>query len=234
MSQNYFSFKQFTVYHDLCAMKVGTDGVLLGAWANCENCGNILDIGTGSGLIALMLAQRSHAEIDAIDIDESAYKQAFGNFENSGFEKRLKAYHADFFQFKPAYSYDLIVSNPPYFVDSLQSPDEQRTGARHTNNLFFSRMIEKSYQILSSKGKLSLILPYESLSTISNIAEKNQFYLSRKTIVRSMENHPPKRVLLEFSKETNSSEEQDIFIEKSRHVYSDAYIRLTRDFYLKM
>ena len=214
-------------------MKVGTDGVLLGAWTDCENSEHILDVGSGSGLIALMLAQRSQAKIDAIDIDENAYKQSVINFENSIFRQRLNAFHADFRQFNSEYLYDVIVSNPPYFVDSLQSPDEQRTIARHTGSLDFSQIIEKSYSLLSSKGKLALILPFESLNFILDAAEKKQFYLSRKTLVRPLENHPPKRVLLEFSKKFTPLREDAIFIEKARHIYSDDYIRLTREFYLK-
>jgi tRNA1Val (adenine37-N6)-methyltransferase len=213
-------------------MKVGTDGVLLGAWTDCENAERILDVGTGSGLIALMLAQRSQTDIDAIDVDENAYKQSSVNFHNSIFSRRINNYHMDFRQYTTRKTYDLIVSNPPYFTNSMQSPDKNRSTARHTHQLDFETLLRKSNQLLSDNGRLSIILPYESLIVIQEIAERNQLHLSRKTIVRPLENHPPKRVLLEFSKVISDTEENELFIEKSRRVYSDDYICLTKDFYL--
>ena len=215
-------------------MKVGTDGVLLGAWANCFQAKNILDVGTGSGLIALMLAQRSNAEIEAIDVDENAYKQAQINFDNSPFAKQLKAFHADFLHYSPIQKYDLIVSNPPYFVNSLKSPDISRNFARHTDDLNFENLIENSKKRLSSEGRLSLILPFDTFDLIQSIAEKQNLFLTRKTVVRPLKESAPKRILLEYSQKETEIEIKNMYIEKTRHVYSDEYIELTKDFYLKM
>ena len=215
-------------------MKVGTDGVLLGAWTDDSNAQRILDVGTGSGLIALMLAQRSNAPIDAIDIDENAYKQAIINFENSPFSERLKVYLTDFLSYSPSQNYDLIVSNPPYFIDSLKSPNPSRNFARHSDELNLEALVQKSKQLLSTQGRLSLILPFSSFDSIQAIAIQNHLYLTRKTIVRPLKNHPPKRILLEFSPKEKEIEINDIFIEESRHRYSQEYIELTKDFYLGM
>ena len=143
MSNPYFRFKQFTVYHDLCAMKVGVDGVILGAWADCRNIKYSLDVGTGSGLIALMLAQRSEAYIHAIDIGENAYKQAEINFNNSPFHDRLSLEQIAFQDFSSSIKYDLIVSNPSYFVHSLKSPDKNRSLARHNEYLPLKVLLKK-------------------------------------------------------------------------------------------
>jgi tRNA1Val (adenine37-N6)-methyltransferase len=144
MSNPFFHFKQFTIYHNLCAMKVGVDGVLLGAWADCRNAGYILDAGTGSGLIALMLAQRSNAIIHAIDIDENSCNQAEINFTNSPFHDRLSVEHISFQNYFPPVRYDLIVSNPPYFANSLKSPDKNRNLARHDEFLPIEVLIKKA------------------------------------------------------------------------------------------
>jgi tRNA1Val (adenine37-N6)-methyltransferase len=213
-------------------MKVGTDGVLLGAWADCTSTKTILDVGCGSGLIALMLAQRSGAEIDAVDIDKDACEQSEMNFRNSPFANRLKVYHTDFNLYFPTHKYDLIVSNPPYFIRSLKSPDSGRCSARHADKLHFENLLEKSAQLLTNKGKLSLILPFDIFDLIQSIANRNKLFLSRKTIVRPLADSLPKRILLEYSKEKTQTKENEIFIEKSRHVYSDEYIELTKDYYL--
>ena len=232
MPNPYFRFKQFTVFHDLCAMKVGTDGVLLGAWADCSSAQTILDIGTGSGLIALMLAQRSNATITAIDIDESAYIQAGVNFKESPFNDRLNVYHSSIQQFSAPTKYDLIVSNPPYFSNSLQSPDASRTHARHTDSLPLSDLIKYSQLLLSPKGKLSLILPADVFEQVNSQALENSLFLCRKTLVRPTPSQAPKRVLLEYSQVQQTLIEDELFIEKSRHVYSEEYRKLTSEFYL--
>ena len=234
MSNSFFRFKQFTVHHDLCAMKVGTDGVLLGAWADCDGVKSILDVGTGSGLIALMLAQRSDAIIHAIDKEESACKQARINFENSHFLSRLSVGHCSYQDFATPDKYDLIVSNPPFFTQSLKSPDKERSSARHNDELSFDKLVDKSVSLLAENGKLSLILPYDAFDTIHSLAIKKGLFLCRKTEVSPMEHLPPKRVLLEYSKKQDQIISNAFFIEKSRHHYSDEYIALTKDFYLNM
>jgi tRNA1Val (adenine37-N6)-methyltransferase len=234
MSNSFFRFKQFTVHHDLCAMKVGTDGVLLGAWTDCRNTKTILDVGCGSGLIALMLAQRSEAEIDAVDIDKNACEQSEINFRNSPFSERLNVYHSDFNLYSATRKYDLIVSNPPYFVRSLKSPDSGRCSARHTEKLRFEDLFEKSIQLLTDNGKLSLILPADAFDLIQAIASRNHLFLSRKTTVKPLAASPPKRILLEYSKEKKPLIENELSIENSHRTYSDEYIELTGEFYLGM
>ncbi|MDR0413039.1 MAG: methyltransferase [Dysgonamonadaceae bacterium] len=231
MSNSFFYFKQFTVYHDLCAMKVGTDGVLLGAWTDCGNAANILDVGSGSGLIALMLAQRSGASIDAVDIDGNACEQSAVNFGNSPFAARLKIHRVDFNAYFPAVRYDLIVSNPPYFARSLKSPDAGRCVARHAEKLSFEDLFGKSAALLTGKGRLSLILPADTFDRIQSIAGENNLFLRRKTTVRPHAASPPKRILLEYSKEKTQPEEDELLIEKAPRVYSDEYRALTSDYY---
>ena len=232
MSNPFFRFKQFTVYHDLCAMKVGIDGVLLGAWADCRNIKYGLDVGTGSGLIALMLAQRSEAFIHAIDIDENACKQAGINFNNSPFCDRLSIEPIAFQDFSSSVRYDLIVSNPPYFAHSLKSPDKNRNLARHNDHLPLEDLIKKSASLLSSQGKAAFILPFNQWEKANSLAIENQLFLSRKTLVSSIQNHPPKRVLLEYSLIDQCATEDSFYIGRTKQTYSNEYRALTEAFYL--
>jgi tRNA1Val (adenine37-N6)-methyltransferase len=233
MSNPYFRFKQFIVYHDLCAMKVGVDGVLLGAWADCRNVQFALDVGTGSGLIALMLAQRSKARVHAIDIDENACKQAEINFNNSPFHDRLSIERIAFQNFSSSVRYDLIVSNPPYFTQSLQSPDTNRSLARHNEYLPLEVLIKKSASLLSPQGKVAFILPFDRWEKAHTLAVENQLFLCRKTFVSSLQNHPPKRVLLEYSFiDQGITEEDSFYIGNTKQTYSPEYRALTEDFYL--
>jgi len=235
MPNNYFQFKQFTVRHDQCAMKVGTDGVLLGAWANVSQCNRILDVGTGSGLVALMLAQRSQALIDGVEIDEAAYKQATQNVAQSPWCKRIQTYHDSFQNFanNKFGSYDLIVSNPPYFQNSLKTPEIKRTQARHTNELNYAELIYFSAALLSEVGILAIIIPSESFETMKQLAVSENLHLKHITRVKPLPEKNFKRVLLEFSKEKQLNfSEDELVIELQRHIYSEAYINLTRDFYL--
>ncbi len=233
MANPYFQFKQFTVFHDQCAMKVGTDGVLLGAWSDCSRAKNILDVGTGSGLIALMLAQRSGAEIDALEIDEDACKQARYNIENSKFRDRIKITQSDFNCFETDKRYDLIVSNPPFFSNSLQAPDKKRNLARHNHALSFETLITKSADFLTGEGKIALILPYEACDEIQECACNCGLFLCRKTTVHPKPDVSPKRILLEYSKTNTVPEISAFFIEENRHIYSEEFKKLTWEFYLK-
>lgn len=236
MANNYFKFKQFTISQERCAMKVGTDGVLLGAWADCENAKTILDIGTGTGLIALMLAQRSTAHIDAIEIDQSASEQAGENVTKSPWKSRISVINKSLQQFTEQIDkkYDLIVSNPPFFQNSLYAPNQSRTNARHNASLEYEDILDASLKLLSNNGTLSLILPYlEGTMFIVKAAEKG-LYCVRQTNVLPNPGKAPKRLLLEFTKIKKPLVEQEIIIElNKRHEYSDAYKNLTRDFYLK-
>ena len=249
MSTPNFRFKQFTVWHDRCAMKVGTDGVLLGAWAPANPftpnpLTRILDIGTGSGLIALMLAQRfPEASIDAIDIDEAAVEQARENFAVSPWTDRLHAFHARLqdWQNHPLqitnYKYDLIVSNPPYFQNSLKNPDKGRQTARHTDTLSYAELLRHSARLLTEKGLLALVLPAEAEQEVRGLAAAELLSLTRITRVYSKESKPARRVLLEFEKSTSrdtdiSMTEDSLVLENEIGGRSAAYQELTKDFYL--
>lgn len=238
MANPYFRFKKFTVYHDKCAMKVGTDAVLLGAWADTSFCRNILDIGTGTGIIALMLAQRSQATVEAIDIDKEACVQATENAAASPYTERIKVVHAscaDFAASNQQKRYDLIVSNPPYFINSLKCPDNKRTVARHTDTLLLSDLIREAQTLLSPSGRIALVLPYERLEEVKALASANHLYICRQTDVIPTPGAAPKRLLVELSTtEENIKNRDTLTIEEARHQYTPAYIALTKEFYLKM
>lgn len=238
MANPYFRFKKFTVYHDKCAMKVGTDAVLLGAWADTSFCRNILDIGTGTGIIALMLAQRSQATVEAIDIDKEACVQATENAAASPYTERIKVVHAscaDFAASNQQKRYDLIVSNPPYFINSLKCPDNKRTVARHTDTLLLSDLIREAQTLLSPCGQIALVLPYERLEEVKALASANHLYICRQTDVIPTPGAAPKRLLVELSTtEENIKNRDTLTIEEARHQYTPEYIALTKEFYLKM
>lgn len=238
MANPYFRFKKFTVYHDKCAMKVGTDAVLLGAWADTSFCRNILDIGTGTGIIALMLAQRSQATVEAIDIDKEACVQATENAAASPYTERIKVVHAscaDFAASNQQKRYDLIVSNPPYFINSLKCPDNKRTVARHTDTLLLSDLIREAQTLLSPCGRIALVLPYERLEEVKALASANHLYICRQTDVIPTPEAAPKRLLVELSTtEENIKNRDTLTIEEARHQYTPEYIALTKEFYLKM
>lgn len=238
MTNPFFQFKKFTVYHDKCAMKVGTDAVLLGAWADTSFCRNILDIGTGTGIIALMLAQRSQATVEAIDIDKEACVQATENVAASPYTERIKVVHAscaDFAASNQQKRYDLIVSNPPYFINSLKCPDNKRTVARHTDTLLLSDLIREAQTLLSPSGRIALVLPYERLEEVKALASANHLYICRQTDVIPTPGAAPKRLLVELSTtEENIKNRDTLTIEEARHQYTPEYIALTKEFYLKM
>ena len=229
-----FRFKKFEVHQDKTAMKVGTDGVLLGAWTQANLPKNILDIGTGTGLIALMLAQRFDTSIiDALEVDKEAALQAAANFKSSNWRKRLTAINTALQDYRTTEKYDLIVSNPPYF-DSIKKLKTAREHARQTASLPFEILLAEASELLTDTGELTLILPYESLENILNIAKQNTLFCYRICTVYGTEKSKPKRVLLQFSKIKKTLEETKLVIEISRHNYTEVYIALTQDFYLKM
>jgi len=234
-----FSFKQFTVRQDRCAMKIGTDGVLLGAWTPIYNNPNaILDIGTGTGIIALMLAQRSEAwQIDALEIDENAYEQATDNFENSPWNDRLYCFHAGLDEFveEPEDEYDLIVSNPPFYSEDFKTDNEARDLARFSDAMPFEDLIEAAALLLSENGIFAVIIPFKEEGSFVALAEEYELYLVKMTRVKGRPTTEIKRSLLAFSrnKETNPPIEE-LIIETARHQYTPEYIELTKAFYIKM
>jgi tRNA1Val (adenine37-N6)-methyltransferase len=234
-----FQFKRFSLEQDRTAMKIGTDGVLLGAWTPIENNPfSILDIGTGTGIIALMLAQRSSAEqIDALEIDEEAYEQAANNFENSPWNDRLFCFHAalDEFVEEPEDEYDLIVSNPPFYSEDYKSKNEQRDLARFQDAMPFEDLIEAAALLLSENGIFSVIIPFKEESTFLAIAKEQELYPIKITRVKGTPTTETKRSLLAFSRNiTTNFPIDELIIETARHNYTSEYIVLTKDFYLKM
>lgn len=234
-----FSFKQFLVKQDQCAMKIGTDGVLLGAWTPIENNPySILDIGTGTGIIALMLAQRSSAtQIDALEIDENAYEQSVDNFENSPWSDRLFCFHAalDEFVDEPEDEYDLIVSNPPFHTEDYYSNNDQRDLARFANAMPFEDLIEAAALLLSENGILSVIIPYKEEENFVALAKEYELYPVKITRVKGTPITEIKRSLLAFGRKGNPTFPVDeLIIETARHIYTSEYIELTKNFYLKM
>ncbi|MDR1698554.1 MAG: methyltransferase [Prevotellaceae bacterium] len=234
MPNPYFQFKQFTVWHHRTAMKVGTDGVLLGAWADVKNAQAILDIGTGTGLIALMLAQRSDAVIDAIEIEKNAYGQACENVGASLWQDRMNVIHTSLQDFKPQKNYDLIVSNPPYFVQSLKNPSQEKTLARHNDTLSQEDLLIFAAKYLSENGRLAVILPVEQGRTMQEGANNYSLFCNRVTRVIPCVSASEKRLLLEFSRKNEPYIETELQIETDRrHEYSEDFKQLTQDFYLK-
>lgn len=238
MPTPYFQFKQFTVWHDQCAMKVGTDGVLLGAWAPADSaCSNILDVGCGSGLVALMLAQRCpQALVTAVDIDEGAYRQSELNFRQSPWSSRLRAVHSPVRHFRPDQSgYDLIVSNPPFFTHSLKTPQPARTTARHNDTLPLTELLVFAAGALKKTGSIVLILPVTDKEKCVKLAESLELFCSRSLTVIPKPGAAPKRVLLVLGRENSPEETGELTIEtEKRGVYSPQFSALVRDFYLKL
>ncbi len=234
MPNSYFQFKQFTVSHDKCGMKVGTDGVLLGAWVNVDHAKNILDIGTGTGLLALMVAQRSVAHIVALEIDKHAAKQAEENVSNSPWADRIEVIETDFKVYVSDRKFDVIISNPPYFIDSLASPDLQRTMARHSGELTHIELLRGVSQLLSTDGEFSVVIPIETVDSFKEIAESCGLFPCRQMLVTTKLGGAPKRALITFSFTGQACETTHLLTEVARHQYSKEYIALTKDYYLKM
>ena len=235
MANNYFNFKQFTVWQEKSAFKVGTDGVILGAYADIADAKRILDIGTGTGLIALMLAQRCNAEIVAIEPDPESFLEASENFRKSHWSGRISVVNC----LLQEYSYDdrdfdLIVTNPPYFIDSLKNPDLAKANARHNASLNHADILSGVRRLLREDGKLYIILPYPEGSVFIAEAREYGFYCNRILKVRPLPTANIIRLVLGFSHTRTIVSEKFLTIEKGRrHEFTEEYINLTREFYLK-
>jgi len=230
---SFFQFKQFAIKQDECAMKVGTDGVLLGAWAKAVK-GNVLDVGCGTGLLALMMAQReTELFVDAIDVEESAYLQSIENVSLSKWGDNINVFHTTLQTFKTEKQYHHIISNPPFFVKSYKAPDKARATARHTDGLPFEELIIYTKRLLKKEGLFSLVLPIVEGNQFIQLALVHGLYLNRKCEVFPNNTKPSKRLLLEFSFFEKKLIEEKLTIETDvRHQYTKEYISLTQDFYL--
>ena len=228
-----FTFKQFHIEQDQCAMKVGTDGVLLGSWANGGE--HILDIGTGTGLLALMMAQRFEKSlIDAIEIEENAYQQAVQNVAKSVFKSKINIIHSSFQNFAKSNinQYDSIICNPPYFVNSLKNNKKSKTIARHNDTLPFNELISLAYKLLKTEGTLSLVLPVNIFPLIETEAVIYGFFLNRKISIKTTEKKQPKRVLVEYKKEPTQIETSTEYLLNQNGEKSIWYQQLTNIFYI--
>ena len=235
MSNNYFKFKQFTIVQDGCAMKVGTDGCLLGGWFNCSDSNEILDIGCGSGLIAIMAAQRSDARITGIEIDRNASLQAIENANNSPWKEQINIINCDFLEYSTDIKFDTIVCNPPYFVNSLKCDISERTLARHSDSLSSNDFFAKCTEISISAARIAIVIPCDIMNDWKKSAEENGFYPHRTTFIKTTPKKAPKRVLIEFQRtKTGETTESTLILENTPGEYSDEAKNILRDFYLKI
>jgi len=238
MSANNFVFKKFVIKQDKCAMKVGTDAVLLGSWAQPNNPANILDIGTGTGILALMLAQKCNAKIWAIDIDHDSYLQAIENVNNSLWQQNIIVENTSLQTFaeKNKKCFDLIITNPPYFTDSFKAKETARNTARHTDELPFNELIKCVCVLLKQAGVFYIILPFSEAQTFITLAQQQQLFLQNSLRVKTKIDKEPKRLLMCFSFEKMGQIiENEIVIENDeRHNYTKEYIELTKDYYLDL
>lgn len=231
MSNNYFRFKQFTVYHDLCAMKVGTDGVLLGSLADGGQ--RILDIGTGTALAALMMAQRfPNALITGIDIDDDAVTQACHNVQISPFAERITILNVDLKDFCPSIRYDSIICNPPFFEDSLNCPDYKRNIARHTNTLPYATLLSRTASLLTDNGIFTIIIPTSCVKRIEHECAFASLYITQRIFIRTVEKKEPKRVILSITKQMPNQIQNITQCLMNNGQHSEWYSKITEDFYL--
>lgn len=234
MSNSYFKFKQFTIEQENCAMKVGTDGCLLGGWFDTTGSREILDIGCGSGLIAIMAAQRSNAAITGIEIDSEAAIQATKNVNNSPWKERIEIINKDFLEYNPDKLFDTIVCNPPYFVNSLKCGNASRTLARHSDSLDCNDFFRHSKHISTNNAKVSIVIPCDILSEWRTAAHLHGFFDKRITYIKTTPRKQPKRVLVEFTKGCYvTSQEHTLILEDEPGIYSNEATEILRDFYLR-
>lgn len=222
-------------------MKIGTDGVLLGAWCSLkDNTNKILDIGSGTGVISLMLAQRfNNTTIDSVEIEKNAYEQSVENFERSVWADRLFCFHSTFQDFakerkEDGETYDLIISNPPFYTDNVKNNNRARNKARSTSFLSFVELISGVSKILSNQGEFTTIIPFKEEAKFIEISKQNNLFLNKICRVKGNNNSDIKRSLLTFSFYKKQLDENNLIIETSRHLYTDEYINLTKNFYIKM
>ena len=234
MRNSVFAFKEFFVNQDKCSMKLGTDSVLLGAWAKSDKAKRILDIGTGTGVIALMLAQRTNAEIDAIDIEYAAYIQSKENFSDSKWHNRLRSFHCSLQEFHSNKKYDLIISNPPYFPLPKSHNEKQGNQARYTHLLSFSDLAEHVVRLLSSKGRFYVIFPIHEGAMFTNEAEKRKLFLTNYVWVKTTNRKKfPKRILMEFSFSEKEEIDDSMIIIQAENTFTDEYKNLTKGYFLQ-
>ena len=234
MRDDFFTFKQFRVMHRKSIMKVGTDGVLLGAYVDCGNASRVLDIGTGTGLLCLMLAQKCNAKIHGIEINAEAVEVAKFNVEQSNWRDRIEIFLSSVQDFSPEEKYDLIVSNPPFYTTDVVAPEKGRALARHDLSLNISELAVSIDRLLTQDGRCYVIYPTEQCQLFEEEAAKFGLFAMRRLYVSSRPDVPPIRTIVELSRNQFVAECDTLFIENgARHDFSDKYKSLTKDYYLK-
>ncbi|MFZ4797886.1 MAG: tRNA1(Val) (adenine(37)-N6)-methyltransferase [Bacteroidia bacterium] len=235
MGNSYFQFKQFLVNQEHCAMKVGTDSVLLGCLTSVNAAVNCLDIGTGTGILSLMLAQRNNElQIDAIEIDEQAFVQAKNNFSSSKFSNQIQIHLGALQNFAPNKKYDLIISNPPYFIgkNNFSINDLQRAKARHDNDLPFDVLIESVLKLLNTKGKFVLILPIAEATIFKVLANEKGLFVNNFFFIKPKPNKASNRIIIEFSMKQTVEISEEFIVYNEDNSQTEAYKKLTEEFYL--
>jgi tRNA1Val (adenine37-N6)-methyltransferase len=234
MTNTYFSFKQFTINQDKSAFKVGTDGVLLGAYAGLSASGNILEIGSGTGVVSIMLAQRCDAMITTIEPDYDSFLQTTGNVARCKWHDRIRVEHTDFQNFRTTEKFDLIITNPPYFAGSLKNPDARKAVTRHNDSLSSAEILEGVLKFMKEDGCLQLIMPYAEGNVFIAEAAGYGLYCNNILKIKPLPSAEIRRLILTFSKTQKKTVEKFLTIENgARHEFTEEYMNLTREFYLK-
>ncbi len=213
-------------------MKISIDSVIIGSWAKTDNAKNILDIGTGTGILALMMAQKSEATIDAVEIDTVAYNEALENFTNSPFSKQIKCYNTDIKTFAPSNKYDLIISNPPYFDENVHSDNKQRDMARNTKSLSHDALFENIVRLLDDDGTFYLILPFSKDKIIKEIAAKSGLFCEKQLIISGKASKQVNRIVYQFSRKNSDTVTEQLFVYNEDGKYSEQFKWLTENYYL--
>ncbi len=230
MPNTYFRFRQFTVHQDRTAMKVCTDACLFGAWVASEtgneNFERVLDIGAGTGLLSLMIAQQTGAQIDAVEIEENAYAQASENFAASPWNDRLKVHYTSVQQFNPSYRYGLIISNPPFYENDLRSPDKQKNLAMHSTHLDVDGLFDAVKRLLAPGGKMAMLVPYLRVKAIEKKISESKLFIIKKVAVKQTENHTPFRCMYLLSNVFSALSERKITVN------DEEFIMLLKNYYL--
>ncbi|MEO8172033.1 MAG: methyltransferase [Sediminibacterium sp.] len=239
MSNTYFQFKQFIIHQERSAMKVCTDACLFGAWV-AEKVGrwqmsvdSVLDIGTGTGLLSLMITQKSNARIDAAELDEQAAQQAAENFELSSWKERLQVIQGDIRTLHLGKKYELIISNPPFFENDLKSTDQQRNLALHSQELSLVELLSLVNKHLSENGKFAVLLPYHRKDAFEKLAKEEGFFMEEEVCVKQTSTHNYFRVMFLFGREPVAVKKESIIIRDGEQ-YSSVFTELLRDYYLKL
>lgn len=234
LDQRPFHFKQFSLHHHRSTMKVGTDAVLLGIWTELNGVKTVLEVGTGSGIISLLLASRAKLKIDAVELDKASCEEATENFAAAELKSELKVFHSDFNDFVASHQekYDLIISNPPFFINDLKSENQSRRQARHTDTLTYGQLIQGTLKLLNPLGKLSVVLPYKESRIFIPMAKEVGMFLQKQMLVFPKHCTPPNRINLLFGKEESVLKTDKLIIRKEDGNLTQQYLDLVDDFYL--